>query len=170
MKKSLLEVNNLKVFFKSKNGIVKAVNGVSFSLENGNILGIVGESGCGKSVTSLSIMGLLSDAGEIVDGQVIFKGKNLLNYNDEEMRLPVLTISKQLIETIRAHQDITKEKAKLIALDILKKVGMPSPESRMNEYPHQLSGGMKQRIMISMALCYDSGSNIGFDKKTKKRL
>ncbi len=167
----LLKVENLVTCFGTKKGLVKAVDGVSFEVEAGKILGIVGESGCGKSVTSLSIMRLLPDQlGEITDGSIMFEGKDLRKVSEKEMVKirgnkiamifqdpmtsldPVMTIGKQLEETILAHEKISRQEAAKKSLEMLKKVNIPTPEYRMKEYPHQLSGGMRQRIMIAMGL------------------
>ncbi len=169
--KPLLEVKNLKTYFYTRKGVVPAVDGVDFQVKPGEILGIVGESGCGKSVTSLSILQLLIHYAKIEPGSEInFEGKNLASMNKKEMRKvrgkdiamifqdpmtslnPVMTIEKQLMETVQNHQGLSKSEARKMALDMMKKVGIPSPEKRMKEYPHQLSGGMKQRVMIAMAL------------------
>lgn len=167
----LLKVKNLKTRFHSHNGFENVVNGVSFDVKAGKILGIVGESGCGKSVTSLSIIGLIDYPGEIVSGEVLLNGKNLLDFSKKQLRQvrgkeismifqnsmtslnPVLTIGTQIVETIRTHELISKEKAKERTIDILKKVGLSSAQSIVKKYPFQLSGGMCQRVMIAMALC-----------------
>jgi len=172
-KKPVLEVKNLRTYFHTDDGIVKAVDGVSFEVYQGETLGIVGESGCGKSVTSLSIMRLLDEKGEIAGGEIYFKGKNLLNLSEEEMRKirgndmamifqepmtalnPVYTVGDQIMEAILLHQDVDKEKAREMAIEMLKKVGIPEPEKRVDEYPHELSGGMRQRVMIAMAMSCD---------------
>jgi len=170
-KKPLLEVKNLKTYFYTEDGIVKAVDGVDFEVYPGETLGIVGESGSGKSVTSLSIMRLLDPNGEIIEGsQIIFEGKNLLELSDDEMRKirgndiamifqepmvalnPVFTIGEQIMEAILLHQDVSKTEARKMAIEMLQKVGIPEPEKRIDEYPHELSGGMRQRAMIAMAL------------------
>lgn len=167
----LLKVENLVTCFNTKKGIVKAVDGVSFEIEAGKILGIVGESGCGKSVTSLSIMRLLPDQiGKVTDGSIVFDGKELIKLSEKEMVKirgnkmamifqdpmtsldPVMTIGRQLEETILAHENISRREAAEKSLEMLKKVNIPMPEYRMKEYPHQLSGGMRQRIMIAMGL------------------
>jgi len=169
--KELLVVKNLKTHFFTHEGIVKAVDGISFSLNKGETLGLVGESGCGKSVSSLSIMRLIPDPpGKIVDGEIWFEGKNLLKLNLKKMRDirgkkismifqepmtsldPVFTIGSEIMETIQLHQGLKKEQARKRAINILKIVGIPDPEVRINNYPHQLSGGMRQRAMIAMAL------------------
>ncbi len=169
--KELLVVKNLKTHFFTHEGIVKAVDGISFSLNKGETLGLVGESGCGKSVSSLSIMRLIPDPpGKIVDGEIWFEGKNLLKLNLKKMRDirgkkismifqepmtsldPVFTIGSEIMETIQLHQGLKKEQARKRAINILKIVGFPDPEVRINNYPHQLSGGMRQRAMIAMAL------------------
>jgi peptide/nickel transport system ATP-binding protein len=170
-KKPLLEVKNLKTYFHTEDGIVKAVDGVDFEVYPGETLGIVGESGSGKSVTSLSILRLLDPNGEILEGsQIIFEGKNLLDLSEDEMRKirgndiamifqepmvalnPVFTIGEQIMEAILLHQDVDKKEARRMAIDMLRKVGIPEPEKRVDEYPHELSGGMRQRAMIAMAL------------------
>jgi len=169
--KELLVVKNLKTHFFTHEGIVKAVDGISFSLNKGKTLGLVGESGCGKSVSSLSIMRLIPDPpGKIVDGEIWFEGKNLLKLDLKKMRDirgkkismifqepmtsldPVFTIGSEIMETIQLHQGLKKEQARKRAINILKIVGFPDPEVRINNYPHQLSGGMRQRAMIAMAL------------------
>lgn len=176
MVQPILEVKHLKTQFRTKRGLVTAVDDVSFSVSEGETLGIVGESGCGKSVTSLSILQLLPPAvGSIAGGEILYKGEDIAKKNNKEMCSirgkeismifqdsmtslnPVLTIGKQLEETIAVHNKISKEEMKKQALDILVKVGVSSPEQRLKEYPHQLSGGMRQRVMIAMALsCHPS--------------
>lgn len=167
----ILEVKNLQTSFFTDRGEVKAVSNVSFDLEKGKTLCIVGESGCGKSVTSLSIMRLIPHPpGKIVGGEIFYKGKNLLTLNLEEMRKirgneismifqepmtslnPVFTIGNQLVEAIRLHQAVSKGEAINQAVEMLKLVGIPAPDKRIQDYPHQLSGGMRQRVMIAMAL------------------
>lgn len=163
-------MENLKTYFYTEDGVVKAVDGVSFEVREGETLGIVGESGSGKSVTSLSIMRLLDQNGKIVDGKIIFKGRNLLELSESEMRKirgkeiamifqepmvalnPVFTIGDQIMEAIILHQNVSEKEARKMAIDLLRKVGIPEPEKRVDEYPHQLSGGMRQRAMIAMAL------------------
>lgn len=163
-------MENLKTYFYTEDGVVKAVDGVSFEVREGETLGIVGESGSGKSVTSLSIMRLLDQNGKIVDGKIIFKGRNLLELSESEMRKirgkeiamifqepmvalnPVFTIGDQIMEAIILHQNLSEKEARKMAIDLLRKVGIPEPEKRVDEYPHQLSGGMRQRAMIAMAL------------------
>lgn len=170
-KKELLKVSNLKTYFYSYEGIVKAVDAVNFSVNQGETLGIVGESGSGKSVTALSIMRLIPQPpGKIVSGNIVFDGKNLCNLSEKEMRKirgskismifqepmtsldPVFTIGHEIIETILLHQNITKKEARERAIRMLEVVGIPDAHKRMNNYPHELSGGMRQRIMIAMAL------------------
>lgn len=166
----LLEVKNLKTEFKLKKGIVNAVNDVSFSIDKGKILAIVGESGSGKSVTSLSIMGLLQEPGRVSEGEILFKGKDLLKMGKAEMRSvrgnqismifqepmtslnPVYRIKDQIMESIMTHMKVSKKEALKRTIEILDIVGIPSPEKRANDYPHQMSGGMRQRVMIAMAL------------------
>ncbi len=169
---ALLEVKGLRCSFKLEGGgEFSPVDGVSFSVEAGRTLGIVGESGCGKSVTSLSIMGLLPKGqGRISAGSVVFEGRDLATLKPEEMRSlrgnrmamifqepmtslnPAFTIGQQLIEGIRCHQNVTAEQAREHAIEMLRLVRIPSPEQRIDEYPHKLSGGMRQRVMIAMAL------------------
>ena len=167
----LLIVKNLKTHFFTHDGIIKAVDGVSFSIKKGETLGLVGESGCGKSVSSLSIMRLIPDPpGKIVEGEIWFEGENLLKLNLEKMRGirgkkismifqepmtsldPVFTIGSEIMETIQLHQGLNREEARKKAINMLKIVGFPDPETRINNYPHQLSGGLRQRAMIAMAL------------------
>ncbi|MEW9122833.1 MAG: ABC transporter ATP-binding protein [Thermotaleaceae bacterium] len=166
----LLEVKNLKTSFFTHVGEVKAIGGVSFSLDKGEALGIVGESGSGKSVTSLSIMRLLQYPGKIVEGEVFFKGEDLVKKRDKEMQRirgneiamifqdpmtslnPVYTIGDQIMEAIRRHQGLSKAEAKKKAVEMLRLVGIPSPEKRVDNYPHEFSGGMRQRAMIAIAL------------------
>ncbi|MEJ8305907.1 ABC transporter ATP-binding protein [Saccharibacillus sacchari] len=167
---SLLEVKELKTFFNTAEGTVPSVNGVSFSVEAGETLAIVGESGCGKSVTSLSIMQLVSDPGEIVGGEVRFEGKDLLTLPKKEMRKyrgneismifqepmsslnPVFTIGNQVGEVLRRHKGLSRGEAKKQAVEMLKRVGIPRAEQIAGNFPHQLSGGMRQRVMIAIAL------------------
>ncbi|WP_321992814.1 ABC transporter ATP-binding protein [Marispirochaeta aestuarii] len=167
----ILDVKNLRTQFRTDDGIVKAVDGVSFTLHRGETLGIVGESGSGKSVTNLSIMRLIpSPPGKIVAGEVLFDGRDILKLKKENLRdirgnrismifqdpmtslNPFLRISTQLIETIVLHQGLSKAAAREKAIEMLKKVGIPNAEKRVDNYPHQFSGGMRQRVMIAMAL------------------
>lgn len=168
----LLDVKNLCTYFYTDEGTVYALDDVSFTIDKGETLGIVGESGSGKSVTALSIMRLIqSPPGKIVNGEILFEGENLLLKNKHEMRKvcgddiamifqepmtslnPVFTIGNQIMESIRLHQGLNKKEAKERAIEMLKLVNMPEPEKRINQYPHELSGGMRQRVMIAMALC-----------------
>ena len=170
-KEPLLQIKNLKTYFYTDDGVAKAVDNVSFSLDKGETLGLVGESGCGKSVSALSIMRLIPDPpGKIADGEIFFKGKDILKVTEKEMQSirgndigmifqepmtslnPVFTCGDQIEEAVILHQKLSKEEAKKKAIEMLKLVGIPAPEQRYNEYPHQLSGGMRQRIMIAMAL------------------
>ncbi len=167
----ILEVKDLQTSFFTERGEVKAVDHVSFDVYKGKTVCIVGESGCGKSVTSLSIMRLIPNPpGKIVGGEILYKGKNLLNLSMEEMRKirgneismifqepmtslnPVFTIGNQLVEAIQLHQDLSKGDAINKAVEMLTLVGIPAPDKRIKDYPHQLSGGMRQRVMIAMAL------------------
>ena len=169
--KVLLEVKELQTYFKTDAGILKAVDGVSFVVHEGETIGLVGESGSGKSVTNLSIMRLIpSPPGKIVGGKVIFEGQDILSLSEKELREirgdkismifqdpmtslnPFLRISTQMIETIRLHQHKSKAEARAKAIKMLAEVGIPSPEKRIDCYPHQFSGGMRQRVMIAMAL------------------
>lgn len=172
-KKKLIDVNNLKTFFYTEKGVVRAVDGVDFEIYPGETLGIVGESGCGKSVTSLSIMRLVESPGRIVEGEINFAGKNLAELKQESMRKirgndismifqepmtslnPVFTIGDQISEAILLHKDVTRKEARQQSKDMLEKVGISLPGQRLDEYPHQLSGGMRQRVMIAMALSCD---------------
>jgi oligopeptide transport system ATP-binding protein len=168
---TLLEVNNLKTRFHTPEGTVYAVNGVSFKLEEGETLAIVGESGCGKSVTMLSVLGLiLIPPGEILSGTALFRGADLLRMADTDLEHlrgkeismifqdpmtslnPVLTIGRQITESLHAHTDMTKEQARQRAIELLEMVGIPEAGERLGSYPHQFSGGMRQRAMIAMAL------------------
>lgn len=167
----ILQVQDVHVSFKTFGGEVKAVRGVSFDLYKGETLAIVGESGCGKSVTSQSIMGLIPEqSGRVHNGSILFNGRDLAKLSDKQMRSirgvdismifqdpmtalnPTLTIGTQLCEGIMHHKGISKPKARLKALEMLKLVGIPSPETRLKQYPHEFSGGMRQRIVIAMAL------------------
>ncbi len=166
----LLEVADLRTQFATKKGQVVAVDGIGFSLRKGEVLGIAGESGCGKSVTSLSILRLLPDYASVSSGTILLNGKDLLGLTEEEMcdvrgneiamifqdpmtsLNPVFTLATQMMEPFMIHQGLDKTQARAKALEMLKKVGIPSPELRLDEYPHQLSGGMRQRVMIAMAL------------------
>ncbi len=167
----LLEVRNLETQFKTQDGVVKAVSNVSFHVDRGETLGIVGESGSGKSVTSLSIMRLIpSPPGTITGGQILFDGENLLDLSEEEMRHirgnriamifqdpmtslnPVLTIGRQITESLELHMKMSAKEARARAIELLGMVGIPSPAKRLDDYPHQFSGGMRQRVMIAMGL------------------
>ena len=168
---AMLEVNNLKTHFRTQDGVVKAVDGVSFSLEAGETLGIVGESGSGKSVTALSIMQLNpKPPTEYPEGEILFEGQNLLETSDKRMQEirgndiamifqdpmtslnPVFTVGNQIREAIRIHQNLSKSEAQEKTVQVLKDVGIANPERRAKEYPHQFSGGMRQRAMIAMGL------------------
>ena len=166
----VLEVKNLKTYFFTDEGIVKAVDDVSFSVAKGKTLGLVGESGCGKSVTAMSISRLISPPGRMVGGQILLNGRDLVPLSEREMRQvrgaqismifqepmtalnPVLTVGYQIAEAVLAHEKVSKKEAWSRAVDAMKAVAIPDPEKRAKDYPHQLSGGMRQRIMIAMAL------------------
>lgn len=167
----VLQVEDLKCHFHTRKGIVKAVDGVSFNIKQGEIMALVGESGCGKSVTSQAIMRLIGDKKtEAIDGRIVFKGEELLDKSEEEMRYlrgdriamilqdpmtslnPVYRVGEQIAEVPRIHQRTDKKSAWSIAVDMLRKVGIPAPEARARDYPHQFSGGMRQRGVIGMAL------------------
>ena len=170
---SLLEVKDLKTYFQTRAGVVRAVDGVDLYLNQGELLGLVGESGCGKSITALSIMRLISPPGKIVGGEIIFDGKNLLEFSDEEMRQmrgddigmifqdpmtslnPVFTVGEQIAEALRLHRKLSRKAAQAAAIEAMREVAIPDPARRVNDYPHQLSGGMRQRVMIAMALACD---------------
>ena len=170
----LLEVNDLKMYFHTQDGIVHAVDGVSYTLDRGETLGVVGESGSGKSVTHMTIMGLIDmPPGKIEGGDIIYRGESLLEKSEEEMQHirgndiamifqdpmtslnPVYKIGRQVGEGLRLHRGYSKQEAQERAVELLRLVGIPNPEKRVNEYPHQFSGGMRQRVMIAMALACD---------------
>ena len=167
----LLEVSDLRIYFHTEDGVLEAVDGVSFDIASGETLGLVGESGCGKSVTAYSILKLLPvPPAEYAGGEISFRGEDLLGFDEKAMRRvrgnlismifqepmsslnPIMSIGAQITEAIREHRRASRREAKEIAIDMLRRVGIPSPETRFHEYPHQLSGGMKQRSMIAMAL------------------
>ena len=169
----LLEVNNLETQFPTRAGLVRAVDGVSFYLDRGELMGLVGESGCGKSITALSIMRLIAPPGKIVNGEILFDGRNLLKFSDSEMRQlrgddiamifqdpmtslnPVFTVGEQIAEALRLHRKLERKAARAAAVEAMREVSIPDPARRFDDYPHQLSGGMRQRIMIAMALACD---------------
>jgi peptide/nickel transport system ATP-binding protein len=165
-----LEVDGLRTWFNTSRGIAKAVDGVSFTLQPGEVLGLVGESGSGKSMTGYSIVGLVDPPGEVVDGRILFKGRDLRHASQEELRSlrgnrismifqdpmmtlnPVLRVDTQMIEALRAHERISRQAARERAREALARVGIPSPDDRLESYPHQFSGGMRQRVAIAIAL------------------
>ncbi|MDX6695106.1 MAG: peptide/nickel transport system ATP-binding protein [Blastocatellia bacterium] len=169
----LLEVRNLQTHFPTRAGLVRAVDGVSFHVERGELLGIVGESGCGKSITALSLMRLVSAPGKIVGGEISFDGEDLLAATEERMREirgddiamifqdpmtslnPVFTIGEQIAEALRLHRKLSRADARRATIEAMKEVAIPDPSRRVDDYPHQLSGGMSQRVMIAMALACD---------------
>ena len=170
MARKLLSVRNLKTSFFTHVGEVKAVRGISFDVNEGEVLGIVGESGSGKSVTSLSIMGLLQYPGRVVDGEILLNGEDILTYSKNQMRRvrgkeiamifqdpmtslnPVYTIGNQIMEMILEHEKMSRREARARAIEMLKLVGIPAAEKRIDSYPHEFSGGMRQRVMIALAL------------------
>ena len=172
--KYILQVKDLHTSFFTDNGEVQAVNGVNFNLKAGETMGIVGESGSGKSVTAYSIMQILAETGKVTQGEILFNGENILNWNEKQLEKfrgekisiifqdpmtslnPTFTIGWQLIEAIRLHTDKDKKQAWDRAVEMLTLVGVNEPEARMKQYPHELSGGMRQRIMIAMSLCCES--------------
>ena len=169
----LLEVEGLKTYFPTRAGVVKSVDDVSFHIGEGELLGLVGESGCGKSITALSIMRLISPPGKIVGGSIKFKGEELTTASAERLREirgndiamifqdpmtslnPVFTVGEQIAEALRLHRKLDKQQARKAAVEAMREVAIPSPETRANDYPHQLSGGLRQRVMIAMALACD---------------
>jgi len=174
LKKYILEVKNLKTYFNTDDGIAHAVDDVSFKLNSGETLGIVGESGCGKSVTSLSIMRLIDEPqGFFAGGEILYKNQDILKMSNKELRMirgnkismifqepmtslnPVFTIGNQIVEAIQLHQKLDYNKSREKAIELLELVGIPEPNRCIDEYPHQLSGGMRQRVMIAMALSCD---------------
>ncbi|MBA2606024.1 MAG: ABC transporter ATP-binding protein, partial [Acidobacteria bacterium] len=170
MSTHLLEIKNLETHFPTRIGVVKAVNNVSFYINEGELLGLVGESGCGKSITALSVMRLIAPPGKIVGGSIKFRDEELTTVSVERMREirgndiamifqdpmtslnPVYTVGEQIAEALRLHQNLNKKDALDAAIEAMKEVAMPAPERRIKDYPHQLSGGMRQRVMIAMAL------------------
>ena len=170
--KVVLEIRDLQTHFRSPDGVVKAVDGLSYTVREGETLGVVGESGCGKSVTALSILRLIPDPpGRIVGGRIEFEGTNLLDLSEDAMERvrgndismifqepmtalnPLYRVGRQISEALVLHRGLSKREAHAVAIDMLRQVSIPEPESRVNAYPHQLSGGMRQRVMIAMALC-----------------
>ncbi|MFA6321414.1 MAG: ABC transporter ATP-binding protein [Candidatus Omnitrophota bacterium] len=170
MRENILEIKNLKVYFNASQQPVKAVDGVSFAIEKNKVFGLVGESGSGKTLTALSILKLIPEGGSIVDGEILFNGTDIIKMDDRSLRglrgskiaivfqdpssalNPVFTIGSQIVEAICVHQNVGKAKAKARALECLNRVHIPDPQKIFHDYPHQLSGGTKQRIGIAMAL------------------
>ncbi len=170
MSSALLEVEDLKTYFLTEAGTARAVDSVSFSVSGGEVLGIVGESGCGKSVTALSILGLIPSPGIIAGGRILFEGRDLLSIPETEMESlrgesismifqepmtslnPVFRIGDQIAEVLLRHRRMSKKEASAQVVELLRQVGIPSPEKRMSDYPHKMSGGMRQRVMIAMAI------------------
>src|SRR5919202_6266710 len=170
MAERLLEVRDLHVRFATEDGIVNAVDGVSFELDRGEVLGIVGESGSGKSVTALTLRGLTRDVNTRYEGEIVYKGQNLLDLSEHELERfrgdemgmifqdpmtslnPVYTVGAQICEAIQVHEKADKNQSRRRAIDLLKQVGIPNADSRVDNYPHEFSGGMRQRAMIAMAL------------------
>ncbi len=168
---NIIEIKNLNISFQLEDELARAVHGVSFSLKKGFVLGIVGESGCGKSVTAMSIMRLLPSNAVIESGEILYNGKNLLDFSAKQMQTirgkkislipqdpltslnPLYTVGEQIIETIEYHRKVSRKEAREIAIESLRQVKIPEPENRLNDYPHQFSGGMRQRAIIAMALC-----------------
>src|ERR1051325_7776012 len=166
----LLEVRNLQTHFPTRAGLVRAVDGVSFYLDRGELLGLVGESGCGKSMTALSVMRLIAPPGKIVNGEILFDGKDLLKLSEAEMREmrgddiamifqdpmtslnPVFTVGEQIAEALRLHRKLSKKQARQATIEAMREVAIPDPARGIDDYPHQFSGGMRQRVMIAMAL------------------
>ncbi len=166
----LLDIQGLTTHFFTRSGVIKAIDNLSLRLQKGRVLGLVGESGCGKTVTALSILNLVPYPGKIVSGKILFEGQDLLALPADEMRTirgarismifqepmtalnPVFTVGNQIAEVLTAHQNISNKQARDAAVELLRSVGIPSPEKRVEEYPHQLSGGMRQRVMIAMAI------------------
>jgi oligopeptide/dipeptide ABC transporter ATP-binding protein len=165
----ILRISGLKTYFFTRRGVVKAVDDISFSLRKGEILGLVGESGAGKSITGFSILRLIDEPGKIVAGEIIFEGQNLLAKSEKEMERirgnriamifqdpqtsldPVFTIGQQIVEALLLHQNMSLKEARHRAIDLLRSVGIPSPDDRIDDYPHQFSGGMRQRVVIAIA-------------------
>ena len=171
---NLLEVKDLQTYFYTYEGVVKAVDGVSYELEEGETLGLVGESGCGKSVSALSVMRLIPDPpGKIINGEIQFEDEDILKIDMDDMRRirggkiamvfqepmtslnPVLTVEKQLTETLELHKGMTRAESRREGVDLLARVGIPDPDKRIKQYPHQFSGGMRQRVMIAMAMAWN---------------
>src|SRR2546425_4600311 len=185
MPETVLQVDDLKTYFFTEAGVVRAVDGVSFSLAKGKPLGLVGESGSGKTVTALSVVGVVPRPGRIVSGRILFKGENLLEKTEDEMRGfrgkrigyvsqdpnssldPLFTVGNQLSEVVTTHEKMSKEAAREKVVDLLRLVRIPEPETRMRAYPHELSGGMRQRNAIARALAFEPHPPIADGPTTK---
>src|SRR5437870_13105332 len=187
MPERLIEVKDLKVQFATEDGIVRAVDGVDFELVRGQVLGIVGESGSGKSVTAMTLLGLTRDKNSRFEGEVLYKGRDVLRMNEDELQEvrgnemsmifqdpmtslnPVYTVGAQICEAIQIHEKTDKRAARLRAIELLKQVGIPNAESRVDNFPHEFSGGMRQRAMIAIALACNPDVLIADEPRSEER-